>query len=130
MKLTKQQIEYAFTRIENIVTDRVNKKATSAPVPPGALKLADKYALVVAGKAVLRPLKDLNHYTGFVDAYDFPEHAKAVKAYEKANEEHLKKLVALRLAEEKKARKVKDKIMLSGDAEAALKLIEAYAAEA
>ena len=54
MKLTKQQIEYAFTRIENIVTDRVNKKA----------------------------------------------------------------------------RKVKDKIMLSGDAEAALKLIEAYAAEA
>lgn len=45
MKLTKQQIDYAFERIDGIVKERVNKKATPAPVHPGSLKLADKYAL-------------------------------------------------------------------------------------
>ena len=130
MKLTKQQIDYAFERIDGIVKERVNKKAPPAPERPAALKLADKYALVAAGKAVLRPLKDLSQYTDFVDAYDFPEHSKAAKAYDKALEEHVRKVENIRKAEEKKAQKVKDKIMLSGDAEAALKLIEAYAAEA
>lgn len=129
MKLTKQQIDYAFGRIDSIVAERIKAKS-----PPEITKeakpltSAEKRRQIENGTATLKPPKQLSDYAYWTDAFIF-----ANPAYEKQQAElkaREKAVEVIRKAEVKKAQKVKDKIMLSGDAEAALKLIEAYAAEA
>lgn len=129
MKLTKQQIEYAFDRIDAIVNERVNAKSPpeiAKEVKP--LTTAQKRKQIEDGVATLKPAKTLSDYAYWPDAFVFSN-----PAYEKQQADlkaRAKIIEDLRKAEVKKAQKVKDKIMLSGDAEEALKMLDAYAAGA
>lgn len=126
MKLTKQQIEYAFERIDGIVKQRVKAKAPpEITQKPKVLSDAEKRKQIENGTAKLR--KHVGPYTYWTDAFEFDDSVNdSLRAKLKERET---KLEAAKKVELKKAQKLKDKIMLSGDADAALKLLDAYAAE-
>lgn len=124
MKLTKAQIEYARRRIRTLLNDKFEKE-TSALVKPKTnkeLTNEEKWDMVLAGKAKLSPAFGYKKRYDciYLDNFDFPIDKKAAAAMEqyKTAESVLRsKYEALEV-------QAMDKLMLSGDADAALALIE------
>lgn len=133
MKLNKAQIEYAFQRINEAVSRKVAAKIGEAPqqkIPE--MSFDDKYAAIASGdpkRAKLKSRGEVSEYTDLDDAYTYPAHEVKVAAAHKPMEEWSKKKQAAQKTVAAQAQKIKDKIMLSGDADAALALIDRFAEE-
>ena len=127
-KLTKAQTEYAVNRLSILLAQRletVNATITE-PTPVERLTFAEKYAVIKAGKAVLKPLDELNYRNDLEWAYNFPQHEAKVKAYQQELAKYTVTCEKLQKPIQASYRVAMDTLML-GDAAAALEVIERFA---
>ena len=130
MRLTKQAIEHAQKRLNDIANKKAEKEISKLPKPSEKphLSYEQKHKLIASGKAKLKPFSSGNSdYTKLYSSYEYPDYDKSIKAYES-------ELSKLNDAEEKirqkhndAKQKVLDRIMFS-DSEAALEAIEKFSA--
>lgn len=127
--LTKAQLEYAVQRAKTISQERVDKRVKALGTRPahwGGLDDDQKVALIASGKAKLRP--SIGYRYGYLtDSFSYPESASAKAANEKAAKFDAN-VDAIKVDEEKKLVQVTDALYLSGNGQAALAALEAFAA--
>lgn len=133
MKLSKQQIEYVTARLETISKAKIEKAVgvfNEQEVKP--LDDEEKLKLIFQGtakQAKLKPENEVDRYTHFTDAYDYPEHKKKLTEYVRRIKEYEGRKKIAAAAEAKRVTKIMDKIMLSQNADAALELVDKYDTE-
>ena len=129
MKLTRQAIEHAQYRLNSIVEKKIEKEVKQlkdAPFERPSLTYEKMYSLIVSGKAKLKPFADCDDsYSKLYQSYTYPEHDKAIKAYDLAKEKYNAQIDKIRSKHEEEKQKVVDRIMFS-DSEAALQAIEQF----
>ncbi len=123
MKLTKTQLNYAETRLNSVINRKEREELDLVPMVKDLYQedsvLID---IINSGEAKLRQIKggSLSYYArnNLQDFIEFPEDFnKEFKEYSKHNQAIVTKY-------EKKKQEIMDQLYLSGDAEAALKLID------
>ena len=118
MAMNHKQREYALTRVNQILANRLGALATRFKAEVKLLTDRERADLLRKGKVKLKAsVEQVTTWTDVVDAFDFspfeqrekttPEYAPAAKALED------------------EAQKVRDQIML-GDAEEAMRLLESF----
>lgn len=130
MKLTRAQQDYAIERVNQIVNDKLNQIMGEQPPHKVGKSWSDKqkYDAIKDGRAVLKP-RNLIHYDQWQEAFTYPELEAANKDLNKERDAWSAKRQVEYKKLNKAAQKVRDKIMLAGDADAALALLEAFAKE-
>jgi len=123
MPLNKQQIDHAKARIRNISAEKLAKRTEKFGPKPEvpALSFADKYALISAGKAVLRPISELYHNIDLVDAYRYPT---AYAKERKARDAWSDKCKAVECEIQQEATALLDKLMLGSPKDALSSITE------
>jgi len=127
--LTSVQLKYAQERLRVLADDLVKRRiAALPPFPPKPeLSFTDKLALIRSGKAKLLPDTALKIYTDLVDAFTYPEHARALASWEKRNKARADKLVQIRDLVNFDKQKLGDELALGVDGASALAKLEAFA---
>lgn len=129
MKLNSKQIDHLLNRIQSIGNA---KRATQIKAlgelvknPEGAMTSGEKYAQIASGKAALKPFEQCKRYHGFKnldECFTFaisPLERAKFKEYEDAVER-------INNAVKATSQEIIDKLMLSGDADEALKLLQEF----
>lgn len=127
--LTNRQIEHAERRLQEALELKLEKWEKANPKPGDAkndgfarLNHQQKYAAVRDGKAKLKKLDDIERYTYWTDAFEFPDEARidaAVKLWNKKKDEYTR-------VQSRQAEKLRDKIILGTNGAQALALLEAF----
>jgi hypothetical protein len=130
MKLNKMQLDHARTRLTaaaNAKTEALSAKQLGPKPDVPSLGFKDKIALIRSGVAKLLPDVQLNSYTDIDDAYEYPGFTKEkAKADERVKVWEAKRSAIAAKVNAEKAH-VEDQLILSGDADQALSLLEAFA---
>jgi len=141
--LTKMQADHAIRRLAEakvkletkarevfLAKNPEPKFELEQPEQPSGIKKLD---LIYAGKAKLKPRKEVTYYTDFHEAFVYPDFEKAMKDFEakrdlanKIQVEHAKRLTAALKPIEIRFNAAVDAIML-GDAEQAMAIVERFA---
>lgn len=123
--MNQSQVKYLKKRIEDIRDEKITKSRLVSETQIRNVKTLsreDKVKLAYAGKAKLKPLKEIGGYMNYYEAFEFPQEEKA--------EEELGKLRKSREEREatiiSEAAKIIDMAVFK-DAEEALKMLEAFA---
>lgn len=133
MKLTKAQSDHIEKRIDEKL-QRMERELTKQawsklPDKPDDSKYT-KYKLIKAGKAKLKEFgeSDFNRYSepDLTVAYTYPGLDAEVKKFEATKAAATEKVNVAMAAKKKEANKLLDQIMLAGDAEGALALLEKF----
>lgn len=120
--MNQRQREYALGRIESIRAAKCAAVISDNTTPAVKLTDLEKWELIKSGKVVIKPFEDLSSYCPYLyNSYNF-------RAFEaEAIKDSAKIKVEVEVIE-KKARKLKDCIMLA-DAETALQMIQQFEEE-
>lgn len=116
--MNKYQTDYAVRRVDEIAEEKRRKAGQG--ISEFKLDLKRKAALIDAGEVKLRSGAKNSAWIDWPDAFDFSKFDES-KQQEKKRDAAVARINA-------RASAIKDQLML-GDAEAALTLIEAFAAE-
>lgn len=120
MPMNKTQIEYAFRRIDEMLSARTQASIEKNTTPARVVDDAMRAELIRSGKVKLRPdVKSIRHYADVVDVFDFSKFSAPAKTDQKAIDKELRTYRV-------EAQQLKDNIML-GDAEAALAALGDFA---
>lgn len=120
MKLTNRQIDHITCRIEAACNEACLKehKALGTPVKEPELTEAQKRAQIETGVAKLK--KDVARYTYVWDAFIFEHDEKKIEAHRA----WVRKSGAINAKWNLKKQNLIDKLLLSGNADEALKLLQ------
>ena len=127
--LTNRQIEHAERRLEEAVKLKIEKWKKANPNPDEEkdgrfhnLNVAQKFAAIRKGEAVLKKDGEIGRYTYVLDAFEFPgaaKHNAAVRLWER-------KAADYEAAQRKRAEKLRDKIILGTNGAQALAMLEEF----
>lgn len=124
MKLNKYQVDHARGRLLAAAKQKASKAA--GPEPKRVYLAADdKLRMIYSGKAKLLPRKDVDRYTDFIDAFEYPGSKEATT--QAAHEAWTERSAEAWAREVVEVDRLMDKLILSGDAAEALTLIDEYA---
>lgn len=126
--LTKAQADYAMNRLGTILKQRLTTVIEGIQEPVAVISMTheQKYAAIVSGKANLMPVDDVQH-TYLTSAYTYPQYDAALKLYNVQNAKYKLECTKLQKPVLAAYRVAMDTLML-GNAEAALEVLERFAA--
>lgn len=127
--LTKTQLDYALNKLTDAYDTRCAKAVENVahPGPAPALTAADKYKLIASGKAKLLPYNENDRYPSLYMAYSYPDFEAAQKKHSAASTVYAQKCAQAQKPVLAQYNAAKDTLVM-GSAEAALAVVEAFAA--
>lgn len=119
------QKKYAMERVDGIASAKIEAIEEAMPTTPHKIltyRKAEKLIKEGKVKMIASPSKEIHCYRNFVDTFDFSKHHDYNRRTPNYDPKAFKKKADV---VRKERTRIKDKIML-GDAEEALKMIEAF----
>lgn len=126
--LTKTQLNYAIDRLNGALNTRLEKAIAHLTVPASVSPLTaeEKYSQIVTGKAKIMPLAEIRH-NYLLASYRYPAHEAKEKTAAAARTKYAEDCAKAQKPVHAAYRAAMDTLVM-GSAEAALAVVEAFAA--
>lgn len=127
--LTKTQLDYALSKLTDAYDTRCAKVVANIhhPGPAPTLSKEEKYKLIASGKAKLVPYDSVSYHEYLYSSYTYPDFEKATKSHQHKMAMYGQQCDRVKKPIDAQYNAAKDTLVM-GSAEAALAVVEAFAA--
>lgn len=128
MKLTKVQIDHIRSRLSRAAEVKKSAAKQLLGAKPSMPDFEAKIAEIRAGRAVLLPDSKLTNYTDVDDAFTYPVLDRRAKQDKAAVDAYDRKVASIDAKFDANVESIMDTVLLGGDADEALRLVESFVA--